>query len=65
MEQAKIENRHRATHRFLADRYYKATPERRIFYKKMMEMNDCRMIEEMRALHERKKTDDKKGHDGC
>ena len=48
------EQKHQRTHRFLADRYFKAVFEKKQFYRKMMEMNDCRMIEEM--VSETKKT---------
>ena len=54
MEYAKIENKHRTTHRFLAGRYFKATSEKKEFYKKMMDINDCRLIEEGRAIREKK-----------
>ena len=48
-----VENIHRRTHRWLANRYMLADDPHREFYKKMMDMNDCRMIEQSVMLIKR------------
>ena len=48
MTVSNLENEYRTTNRGLAKRYSEAkTPEWKEFYRRMMDVNDCKMIEKM------------------